>query len=68
MNDIQTAISELSLSGAISLGQCSRSTLYRWTRQINDRLSFERYDWRVKAHLADMSIRVDPDWTRPGKG
>lgn len=54
----QFAIEELSLSGEVSLGRCSKSTLYRWAREINDRLESGKYDWRVKPNIADNSLKV----------
>lgn len=59
MDNITMAIEELYLSGAISLGKCSRSTVYRWTKEINWRLEFEKCDWRVKANYKDCSIYVE---------
>ena len=41
------AIEELSLSGEVSLGACSKSTYYRWLKAINGRLAAGRYPWRV---------------------
>lgn len=58
MDTIQYMIEELSLSGAVGVGNCSKSTLYRYVRQINERLERERYDWRVKAKVKDMAIIV----------
>lgn len=52
------AIAELSLSGAISLGKCSVSTLYRWRNKINERLERERADWRVEAEKDGRVIKV----------
>ena len=57
--DIIIAIEELYLSGAISLGRRSRSTVYRWTKAINEQLEFEKCNWRVKADYKDCSIYVD---------
>ena len=51
MNNYQLAISELSLSGGIGLGNCSASTVYRWEKEINRILEAEKYDWRVKADV-----------------
>lgn len=56
--DIHTAVSELSLSGAISLGRCSTRTLYRWAKDINEYLEREHAEWRVKAIPEDNSIIV----------
>lgn len=58
MDFIQTMIEELALSGAVSEYPCSRSTLYRHARQINERLEREHYDWRVKTDIGNMIIEV----------
>lgn len=58
MDNIQYMIEELSLSGAVGVGNCSKSTLYRYARQINNRLENQKYDWRVKAVAKDMAIIV----------
>lgn len=50
------AIEELAMSGEVSLGRCSKSTLYRWCKEINERLEHGNYDWRVKADPADNSL------------
>lgn len=61
MSDNYTmAIQELALSGGISLGRVSRSTVYRWKREINDRLAAEKADWRVKANYKDNSLTAVP--------
>lgn len=62
MDRYQYAIEELSLSGAVGLGPCSKSTLYRWVSIINERLEAKKYDWRVKGNVSDMSISVREDW------
>jgi len=57
--DVYTeAIAELSLSGSISLGKCSRSTAYRWAREINQRLKFENCDWSVKLDLENRCLEI----------
>lgn len=56
--DIIMAIEELALSGGISLGRCSRSTVYRWTKAINEYLDYSKYDWRVKADYKTSCINV----------
>lgn len=56
MDTIQLVIEELCLSGEVGIGECSRSTLYRHARQINERLEREKYDWRVMANIPNMSI------------
>ena len=47
--DIILAVEELALSGGISLGRRSRSTVYRWTKAINEYLETNKCEWRVKA-------------------
>lgn len=56
MDNYQFAIEELSLSGAVGLGQCSVSTVYRWASEINRRLTFGKYPWRVKADVKNRII------------
>lgn len=58
MDNIMIAIEELCLSGAISLGKCSKSTVYRWTKAINEQLEFGKYNWRVKANYKNCFISV----------
>lgn len=58
MDNYDFAIAELHLSGSISLGKCSKSTLHRWAKLINERLIAERCDWRVRANIKTMSIDV----------
>lgn len=60
MDNYQFAIEELSLSGEVSLGKCSRSTVYRWARKINDRLTQGNYSWRVKADAKTRTIQAVP--------
>lgn len=50
------AVEEIGLSGGISLGKCSRSTVYRWTKAINEYLEWNKYDWRVKADYKNCCI------------
>lgn len=50
------AIEELALSGEVSLGNSSISTVYRWAREINRRLDREKYDWRVKVNDKARSL------------
>lgn len=55
------AIEELGLSGAVSLGRCSRSTVYRWARECNAILEHERMGWRVRADAKNSClVRQDP--------
>ena len=41
------AIEELVFDECVSLGRCSRSTAYRWERELNSRLSND-YPFRVQ--------------------
>ena len=54
------AIMELELSGTVSLGSCSKSTVYRWAKTINERLAYENCNWRVKADAKNRSLTVCP--------
>ena len=36
--DIIMAVEEIGFDGGVSLGKCSRSTVYRWTKDINEYL------------------------------
>lgn len=56
MNRYQTAIEELALDGTIGLGQCSKSTVYRWAKKINQILETQKYDWRVKPDYKNRSL------------
>ena len=58
MDTIEYTIEELCLSVAVGVCNWSKSTLYRYVRQINERLERENYDWRVKADAKDMTIIV----------
>jgi len=54
--NIMLAVEELTLSGGISLGRCSRSTVYRWTKAINEYLDRNGYEWRVTADYEKCCI------------
>lgn len=56
--DITLAVEELSLSGGISLGRRSRSTVYRWTKAINEYLKDSKYEWSVRADYKNCCIDV----------
>lgn len=58
MRDITMAIEEISLSGGISLGECSLRTLYRWRNAINWRLTKGNYDWRVRVNKKSMCLEM----------
>ena len=58
--DIVLAVEELAISGKISLGRRSLSTVYRWKRAISDYLSREGYEWTVELNKNDKILyRVD---------
>ena len=54
--NITLSVEELYFSGVISLGKCSRSTVYRWTKAINECLERNNYDWRVTADYKKCCI------------
>jgi hypothetical protein len=56
--DIVMAVEELGFDGGISLGRCSRSTVYRWTKTINEYLELNKYEWRVKADYKNCCIDI----------
>ena len=56
--DIVMAVEEIGMDGGISLGRCSRSTVYRWTKAINEYLESNKYDWRVKADYKNFCIDI----------
>ena len=56
--DIILAVEELAISGGISLGKYSRSTVYRWTKAINEYLKVNKYEWSVKADYKNCCIDV----------
>ena len=56
--DITLAVEELAISGGISLGKRSRSTVYRWTKAINEYLKVNKYEWSVKADYKNCCIDV----------
>ncbi len=56
--DIVMAVEELGFDGGISLGRCSRSTVYRWTKAINEYLERDGYEWRVKADYKNCYIDI----------
>jgi hypothetical protein len=56
--NIVMAIEELCFDGGISLGRCSRSTVYRWTKAINEYLERDQYEWRVKADYKNCCIDI----------
>lgn len=60
MNSYQYAVQELALSGAVGLGPCSKSTVYRWAREVNDILKTEKAEWRVKADVKNFALVAVP--------
>lgn len=42
--DIVLVVEELAFDGSIGLGRCSRSTVYRWTKAINEYLKENKYE------------------------
>lgn len=62
MNGYRWAIEELAVGpeNCISLGSCSKSTVYRWARECNEILEREKYDWRVKPDANQRLLVVVP--------
>lgn len=58
MRDLQLAIEEISLSGSVSLGNCSIRTLQRWCKDINEILGTGNYDWRVCVDKNSMCLKI----------
>lgn len=56
--DVVLTVEELSLSGSVSLGKCSKSTVYRWCKAVNDYLEYNKYEWRVKADYKNRCLDV----------
>lgn len=52
------AVEEIGFDGSVSLGKCSRSTVYRWAKAMNEYLERNKYDWRVKADYKNCCINV----------
>lgn len=57
--DVSGTVEELGMDGSICLGRCSRSTAYRDTKQINEHLEDNKYDWRVKL-VTDKNNKLFP--------
>lgn len=58
MDNIVLAVEKIGMDGSITLGRCSKSTLYRWCKAVNEYLEKNRFDWRVKANAKDMSLTM----------
>lgn len=56
--DIILAVEEIGFDGGVSLVRCSRSTVYRWAKAINEYLERNKYDWRVKADYKNCCINM----------
>lgn len=54
--DIILTVEEIAFGDGVSLGKCSRSTVYRWTKAINEYLERNKFDWRVKADYKNCCI------------
>lgn len=58
MDQYQFAIEEMALSGEVGLGECSKSTVYRWAREINNRLAFQKATWRVAPDIPGRALKA----------
>ena len=56
--DIIMAVEEIGFDGSVGLGKCSRSTVYRWAKAMNEYLERNKYDWRVKADYKNCCINM----------
>ena len=56
--DITLAVEELAISGGISLGKRSRSTVYRWTKAINEYLKVNKYEYRCSSWCISTLLLV----------
>ena len=54
--DIILTVEEIAFDGSVSLGKCSKSTVYRWAKAINEYLERNKLDWRVKADYKNSCI------------
>lgn len=54
--DVLNAVEEICFDGGVSLCGRSRSTVYRWTKAINEYLERNNYDWRVTADYKHCCI------------
>ena len=41
--DVMLVVEEIGFDGSVSLGKCSKSTVYRWTKAINEYLEWNKY-------------------------
>ena len=57
MKDIELWVEEILFDGSIAV-DCSKSTLYRWVREMNEYLEHNKYEWRVRPNIKEMSIEV----------
>ena len=54
--DLSVIIKEIDSKGSTFLGKCSRSTLYRWAQNINEKLRNGNYNWRVEVNTETWCI------------
>ena len=60
-NPYRLAIEEMVIDGTgISLGRCSRSTVYRWAKECNEILERDKTEWRVKPNYKDCGLDIIP--------
>lgn len=58
MNNVVMLVEELACSGVVVIGECSKRTLQRWAKRVNDYLEANNYDWRVRANTKDFTLEV----------
>lgn len=57
-NNIAMWAEEIGMDGVVSLKGLSRSSIYRWTKAMNDFLKHSNYNWRVKANYKEELVEI----------
>ena len=61
MNQYRLAVEEMAIDGTgVSLGRCSRSTVYRWAKECNEILEQDKAGWRVKPNYKETCLDIIP--------
>ena len=56
--NIISYVEERNFSGAIDMKSFSKSSIYRWTRELNRYLEKFHYSWRVKPNCKNQTIEI----------
>lgn len=57
-DNVVMIVEELAFDGVVSLGKCSKRTVQRWAKRVNEYLEQNNYDWRVRPNIKDNTIEV----------